>query len=158
MAVPASESRHPLYMVELMKRLGIDPSEGVVARLSLSYATAVHRCEACPAKQECHDWLDSAPQSVPFAPRFCPNADIMFELQVNQPCIHHPSSPSEPDRKAEPHAYLSDLERLEDEIDAVLLCQSIDDELSIELKRRQSQLCDEIEALRHQAAADKPAG
>ena len=83
MAVPVSQGRHPLYVVELMKRLGIDPSEGVITRLSLSYATAFHRCESCPAKQECRDWLDGAPQSVTSAPRFCPNADIMFELQVN---------------------------------------------------------------------------
>src|ERR1700693_5756473 len=127
MAVPASQSRHPLYIVELMKRLGIDPSEGVDARLSRSYATAFHRCESCPAKQECRDWLDRAPQSVTSAPRFCPNSDLMFEQQVNQPSLNRAPSPTEPEKAAEPHAHISDLERLEDEINEVLLCQSIDD-------------------------------
>ena len=153
MAVPAAQNRHPLYMVELMKRLGIDPSEGVVARLSLSYATAVHRCEACPAKQECHDWLDSAPQSIAFAPRFCPNEDIMFELQVDRPCLHRAPPQRGPEKTAEPHAYIADLERLEDEINQVLLCQSIDDAVMSELKRRKIHLRAEIECLRQQAGA-----
>jgi len=155
MAGPATDSRHPLYIVELMKRLGIDPSEGVVARLGLSYATAFHRCETCPAKQECRDWLGGAPQSVAFAPRFCPNADIMFELQVNQPCVHRAPSANAPEKAAEPHAHITDLERLEDEIDEVLLCESIDDAVSAELKRRRTHLREEIEYLRRQPGAQK---
>ncbi len=153
MAVPAQNRRHPLYLIELMQRLGIDPGEGVIARLSLSYATAVHRCDACPAKQECRDWLDSAPQSVTFAPHFCPNNDILFELQVDRPSLSRAPSGRVPEKAAEPHAHVADLERLEVEIDEVLLCQSIDDAVSAELKRRRSQLRDEIACLRQQAAA-----
>jgi len=71
-----------------MERLGIDPSGGVIPRLSLSYAAALHRCEACPSEQACRDWLDSLPAAVAFAPRFCPNVDIFFELQVDQSRPH----------------------------------------------------------------------
>jgi hypothetical protein len=152
MAAPAINGRHPLYLIELMDRLGIEPGEGVIAGLGLSYATAVHRCEACPAKQECRDWLASAPKSVSLAPRFCPNNDILFELQVDRPPLHRAPSPSAPKTAAEPHAHIADLERLEDEIDQVLLCQSIDEALGAQLKSRRSYLREEIACLRRQAA------
>ncbi len=153
MAVPVPNRCHPLYLIELMERLGIDPGEGVIARLSLSYDTAVRRCEACPTKQECRDWLDSAPKSVSFAPRFCPNNDILFEMQVDRPSLNRAPSPRVPEKAAEPHAHIADLERLEDEIDNVLLCRAIDDAVSAELKRRRSYLRDEIAFLRQEAAA-----
>jgi hypothetical protein len=73
------------YLCEMMEHLGIGPGGGVVPRLSLTYAAALHRCEACQSKQACREWLDSMPGSVAFAPRFCPNSDILFELQVDQP-------------------------------------------------------------------------
>jgi hypothetical protein len=85
MAAPPARERRPIYLCEMLERLGIEPGGGVVPHLSLSYATAFHRCEACTSKQACCDWLDSMPASVAFAPRFCPNADIFFELQVDQP-------------------------------------------------------------------------
>jgi hypothetical protein len=65
----------------MMERFGIDPSAGVVPRLSLLYATASHRCESCPSKRACDDWLDFAPESVSFTPPFCRNSDILAELQ-----------------------------------------------------------------------------
>jgi hypothetical protein len=85
MAAPAARERQLFCMCEMMERLGIEPGAGVVPRLSLSYAIALHRCEACPSKQACRNWLDGMPTSVAFAPCFCPNADIFFELQVDQP-------------------------------------------------------------------------
>jgi|SRR5208282_1949280 len=85
MAAPTAGKRQPIHMREMMERLGIEPGGGVVPSLSLSYATAFHRCETCLSKQACRDWLDGMPASVAFAPRFCPNADIFFELQVAQP-------------------------------------------------------------------------
>jgi hypothetical protein len=85
MSVLAQPERQSICLGEMMQRLAIEPAGGVVPRVSLSYATAFHRCEACPSKQACRDWLDSMPRSVAFAPLFCPNADILFELQVSQP-------------------------------------------------------------------------
>jgi len=77
--------RDASYLKEMMQRLGIDPASGVLPQFSLSYMTALHRCQACSAKESCHHWLDSTPMSVRFAPQFCPNADILFELQVDKP-------------------------------------------------------------------------
>jgi hypothetical protein len=84
MGVRAACERLPNRICEMMERLGIEPGAGVVPRLSLSYTTAFHRCELCSFKQACRDWLGQMPTSVVFAPRFCPNADIFFELQYNQ--------------------------------------------------------------------------
>jgi hypothetical protein len=84
-AMTAPAERQPVYLYEMMERLGIEPGGGVVPRLSLTYATALHRCEACRSKQACRDWLDSMPGSVAFAPWFCANGDTLFELQVDQP-------------------------------------------------------------------------
>jgi len=94
MAAPAPRQHRPLYLREMMERLGIEPGGGIVPRFSLTYATALHRCETCRATQACRDWLDRLPAPASFAPRFCPNADIFFELQVDQPSAwtHSPRS------------------------------------------------------------------
>jgi hypothetical protein len=79
----------PNYAFKMMERLGIDPSRGVVPRLSLLYQAVSHGCESCPSKRACRDWLDRAPESVSFAPPFCRNSDLLAELQfrsLNSPC------------------------------------------------------------------------
>lgn len=81
MRLPATEHR-PIYIFKMMERLGIEPSGGVVPRLSLLYATASRRCESCPSTRICREWLDSAPASVSFAPAFCGSSDILSELQL----------------------------------------------------------------------------
>lgn len=148
MAIPERNKRYPLYLIELMERLGIDPGEGVIPQLSLNYSTAIHRCEACSTKQECRDWLGGAPKSVPFAPRFCPNDDILFELQVDRPSLNRTPSARVPNTAAEPHAHIADLERLEEEINDVLLAQPINEAVSSELLHRRSYLREEIAGLR----------
>jgi hypothetical protein len=75
----------PVYLNEMMERLGIDPAGGVDAHAGLAYMTALHRCQACSATGQCRAWLDRAPAEVTFAPRFCPNNDLLFEMQINQP-------------------------------------------------------------------------
>ena len=79
-------SEYSTHIYEMMARLGIEPGAGVLPQLSLRYATALHRCENCRSKKACQDWLDYAPEMVNFAPDFCVNADILFELQYDQPC------------------------------------------------------------------------
>jgi hypothetical protein len=76
---------YPLHIYEMMARLGIEPDAGVLPRLSLRYAAALRRCAACHSTSACRDWLDYAPAMVNFAPCFCQNADILFELQYDQP-------------------------------------------------------------------------
>ena len=134
------DKRQPTYISEMMQRLGIDPGEGAIPRLSMIYTTAFHRCEACPAKRACREWLDSMPPSVATAPDFCPNADLLFELRVNQP--------GRASVMVEHHAYIADLERFEDEIDTLLAQKAADDPMIAELKSRKSRLRDEIEWLR----------
>ena len=80
-----TQNRQPTYLCEMLERLGLDPAEGAVPHFSLSHITAFHRCEACPSKSACREWLDKMPTSVSFAPDFCANADILFELQVEHP-------------------------------------------------------------------------
>lgn len=73
----------PIY--EMMDRLGIEPTGGVIPRLSLSYATAFRRCSACPCKQTCREWLNAVEGSVLCPPPYCPNSDIFLELQITSP-------------------------------------------------------------------------
>jgi Family of unknown function (DUF6455) len=85
MTESSANKRQTTKLSEMMQRLGVEPAGGVVPRWSLSYVTALHRCQNCPSKEACLAWLDSMPMSVSVAPRFCPNADILFEMQVDQP-------------------------------------------------------------------------
>ena len=82
MKAPIREYSTHIY--EMMARLGIEPGAGVLPQFSLRYATALRRCEDCRSKKACQDWLDYAPAMVNFAPEFCMNADILFELQYDQ--------------------------------------------------------------------------
>ena len=79
------DEHRAIELYEMMARLRIEPSDSVLPRLSLRYATAIRRCEACPHKEACRDWLDHSIGSVGIAPHFCPDADILFELQFDQP-------------------------------------------------------------------------
>ena len=79
-----SEHR-PACSYEMMERLGIEAGGGVLPRYSLTYATAIHQCQQCKTPEACRDWLERAPSSLKFAPSFCANADIFFELQIEQP-------------------------------------------------------------------------
>jgi hypothetical protein len=89
MFMVARDEHRPIQLYEMMARLGIEPSSSGLPRLSLRYATAIHRCKACPYKQACRDWLDHSPVVVSLAPHFCPDAEILFELQFDQ---HGPKS------------------------------------------------------------------
>jgi Family of unknown function (DUF6455) len=85
MRLVAAIDHHCLHIYQMMARLGIEPGAGVLPSLSLPYATALRRCEACPAKEACQHWLDHSSAAVNFAPSFCMNADILFELKCDEP-------------------------------------------------------------------------
>jgi hypothetical protein len=145
MPSPSARDRQPTYICEMMELLGIEPGGGVVPRLSLSYATAFRLCEACPSKKACRDWLDRMPRSVAFAPRFCPSADILFELKVDQPICNRTRSHIESENITRGPAHIADLERLEDEIDENLIRKSPDDSSIVDLKCRRLYLRNEID-------------
>ena len=65
----------------VMERLGIEPGCGVLPRLSLLHTTALRRCQSCPSMKVCREWLGHAPMTASFLPSFCPNSDILLELQ-----------------------------------------------------------------------------
>jgi len=47
-SAPVNHEHQPIQVYEMMTRLGIEPSGSVLPQFSLRYATAFHRCEACP--------------------------------------------------------------------------------------------------------------
>ena len=79
----ASRTRAP-YLFEMMQRLGVDPGRRSIAQSELTFLTALHQCQGCQSKQECRHFLESAPMSFAFAPAFCPNKDLLFEMQFDQ--------------------------------------------------------------------------
>ncbi len=81
---PLPRCENSVLLHEMMASLGIDLGPGDLARLELRYPTAFRRCQACAAKGACVEWLDHA-AATSLAPRFCVNADILFELQCDQP-------------------------------------------------------------------------
>jgi len=86
------------HIYEMMARLGIEPGAGVLPQFSLRYATALRRCEDCRSKKACQDWLDYAPAAVNFAPGFCMNGDILFDLQCDQAGPRRLIEREDPDR------------------------------------------------------------
>jgi Family of unknown function (DUF6455) len=84
MLVVASREHQPSNIGRMMAHLGIDPGGSVLPRPGLLYATALQRCGACPSKKACREWLNQSVAEVNSPPRFCPSADIFFELQFNQ--------------------------------------------------------------------------
>jgi Family of unknown function (DUF6455) len=86
-AIMARMAGRAIPLDEMMVRLGIELGAETLPRLGLRYPTAFHRCEDCAFKSACREWLTfGAPAS--FAPPFCANADILFELQCDQPGAH----------------------------------------------------------------------
>jgi hypothetical protein len=93
MLVVASREHQPSNIGRMMAHLGIDPGGSVLPRPGLLYATALQRCGACSSKKACREWLNHSPAEVDSPPRFCPSADIFFELQFHQ-ARRGPQTPS----------------------------------------------------------------
>jgi len=83
------EPQNSLLAYEMMEHLGVAPGAGDSPGMSLRYAAVLRRCANCRCKNVCQDWLDCAPAMVNFAPDFCINADILFELQCDQAGPRH---------------------------------------------------------------------
>ena len=85
MPAASTTQPQPTRVAEMMERLGLDPGAGAIARLGLAHLTALQRCRACPFNTACGTWLECHGSPLSFAPTFCPNADILFELKFNDP-------------------------------------------------------------------------
>jgi len=97
MAAANKHEHKPACIYDMMERLGIEAAGGILPRLSLTYASALHRCEQCQTPDACREWLKTAPQALNFAPKFCPNGNLFFELKFDQP-----GSPRSPEMKKPP--------------------------------------------------------
>ncbi len=83
-STPADPGAVKLYV--LMSHLGIEPGAGVVPQFAVAYSAAVRRCRACQANAACDAWLAEA--AGRHFPGFCPNADILSELQFDRLPLH----------------------------------------------------------------------
>lgn len=83
MTAPVAHDHQPICIFAMMDRLGIEFGASALPQLGLRYATAFRRCDACPSKQACLDWLDHSPAEAALPPRFCQNADLFLELLLD---------------------------------------------------------------------------
>ncbi len=65
---------------KMMERLGIDPGYILAPRLGLAFSCALRTCRSCTACEECAEWLARDPEAVFSPPKFCPNADLLWEF------------------------------------------------------------------------------
>jgi len=82
---PLARRENSVLLHAMMANLGIEFGPEDLARLELRYPTAFRRCQACAARGTCREWLDRGTAATNFAPRFCVNADILFEMQCDRP-------------------------------------------------------------------------
>ena len=68
----------------MMERLGIDPAYGVLPRYGVIFSSAWRTCRRCAASAECTKWLAETRASAVGPPRFCPNADLLWELLLGE--------------------------------------------------------------------------
>ena len=64
----------------MMERLGIDAGFRVVPRFGLLITSALRNCRCCGARETCAAWLARDQETRFGAPKFCPNADLLWEL------------------------------------------------------------------------------
>ena len=77
----------------MMERLGIDPAYGVLPRYGVIFSSAWRTCRRCAGSAECTKWLAETRASAVGPPRFCPNADLLWELLCD-PAVGHCSRPA----------------------------------------------------------------
>lgn len=69
---------------ELMERLGIEFDDIGEDYFGPTLGTVIRTCQVCRAGGLCSDWLARAPAAVPRAPDFCPYADRLDGLAIDQ--------------------------------------------------------------------------
>jgi Family of unknown function (DUF6455) len=74
------------HVDNMMERLGIDPGCCVTPRFGLRFLCALRTCSSCPAPDTCTAWLAEGPRPGIGPPKFCPNADLLWEL-LSEPAI-----------------------------------------------------------------------
>lgn len=69
---------------EMMERMGIEFDEEIEAYFGPTLNAVIRTCQLCRSGNRCSDWLARAPVAVPRAPAFCPYADRLDGLALDQ--------------------------------------------------------------------------
>lgn len=72
---------------EMMERLGIDADADIEEQFGRTLDSVVRSCQRCRFVATCNDWLARAPVAVPSAPAFCPYAERLENLALDQAVI-----------------------------------------------------------------------
>lgn len=73
------DDNSPLPFFHVLERLGMNLEDLESAPRAEKFARAVRACAGCRAKQECRDWLQTAPAGR--AAPFCPNAGVLQAMR-----------------------------------------------------------------------------
>jgi hypothetical protein len=71
---------------EMMERMGIEFDEDLQDYFGPTLGAVIRTCQLCRSGNLCSDWLARAPVTVPRAPAFCPYADRLDVLALDQAC------------------------------------------------------------------------
>lgn len=69
---------------EMMERMGIECGDEIEDYFGPTLNAVIRTCQLCRSGRLCSDWLARAPVSVPHAPAFCPYADRLDCLALDQ--------------------------------------------------------------------------
>jgi hypothetical protein len=79
------------YIGEMIGRLGIDMAYAALPRYGLAFSSALRACNSCTARAQCAQWLAKTRDTAFGPPKFCANADLLWELLCDPTIGHHPS-------------------------------------------------------------------
>jgi hypothetical protein len=72
---------------EMMERMGIEFDDEIEDYFGPTLNALIRTCQLCRAGNLCSDWLARAPVTVARAPAFCPYADRLDCLALDQEVI-----------------------------------------------------------------------
>lgn len=77
-------ARYSANIGEMMERMGIEFNEEFEEYFGPTLGAVIRTCQLCRSGNLCSDWLARAPLNVVQAPPFCPYADRLDGLALDQ--------------------------------------------------------------------------
>ena len=77
-------ARYSANIGEMMERMGIEFDDEIEDYFGPTLNAVIRTCQLCRAGNLCSDWLARAPLNVVQAPPFCPYADRLDGLALDQ--------------------------------------------------------------------------
>lgn len=77
-------ARYSANIGEMMERMGIEFGEEFEESFGPTLGAVIRTCQLCRARTLCSEWLARAPVNVEEAPDFCPYADRLDGLALDQ--------------------------------------------------------------------------